>query len=78
LEIKKEVEETQKRRLTNLRQTRDDKKANKALAALDQAASSDTNLMPELINCAKAYVSLGEMIDVLKNNFGEYTEPAEF
>jgi hypothetical protein len=34
--------------------------------------------MPELVKCAKAYATLGEMINVLKDNFGEYTEPAEF
>ena len=78
LEIKKEVEQKQVDRLKRLKSARDSKTVEKSLAALDLATVSNTNLMPALIDCAKAYVSLGEMINVLKNRFGEYTEPAEF
>lgn len=78
LEIKKEVEDKQVQRLGNLRETRDNDMVAKALSALDDAAATGKNLMPELINCAKSYVTLGEMINILKDNFGEYNEPAEF
>ena len=78
LEIKKEVEDKQVQRLVNLRETRDNDLVAKALSALDDAAATGKNLMPELINCAKSYVTLGEMINILKDNFGEYNEPAEF
>jgi methylmalonyl-CoA mutase N-terminal domain/subunit len=78
LEIKKEVEEKQKRRLKELKQTRDSQKVSMALKQLDDAATQGKNLMPEFINCAKTYATLGEMIDVLKRKYGEYVEPAEF
>jgi methylmalonyl-CoA mutase N-terminal domain/subunit len=78
LEIKKEVEEKQKKRLKDLKQVRDDKKVVSALKQLEDAAIQKKNLMPEFINCAKAYATLGEMINVLKKKYGEYVEHAEF
>jgi methylmalonyl-CoA mutase N-terminal domain/subunit len=78
LEIKKEVEEQQVKRLTKLKETRDNQKVIESLQSLKETAASDKNLMPEFIKCAKAYVSLGEMINVLKETFGEYVESTEF
>lgn len=78
LEIKKEVEEKQVRRLKDLRQKRDQKNVDAALASLKDAAINNRNLMPEFIACAKVYATLGEMINILKVPFGEYIEPAEF
>ena len=78
LEIKKEVEDKQKLRLEELKRTRDDKKVNIALKQLDEAATHGKNLMPDFINCAKTYATLGEMINILKQTYGEYVEPAEF
>ena len=72
------MEEKQKRRLKELKQTRDSQKVSNALKQLDEAATQGKNLMPEFINCAKTYATLGEMIDVLKQKYGEYVEPAEF
>ena len=37
--------------------------------------STETNLMPALIDCANAYVTLGEMCGVFRGVFGEYREP---
>ena len=42
------------------------------------AAFGHTNLMPVLIRAAKDYVTLGEMIDVMKVPFGEYQEAVVF
>jgi len=78
LEIKKEVEEKQVKRLKELRQLRNQQEVDKALASLKDAAVNNRNLMPEFIHCAKVYVTLGEMVNVLKEPFGEYVEPAEF
>jgi len=78
LEIKKEVEEKQIQRVKELKQSRNDQKVTAALASLSEAAVMGKNLMPEFINCAKAYATLGEMINVLREKFGEYVEPAEF
>jgi methylmalonyl-CoA mutase N-terminal domain/subunit len=78
LEIKKEVEERQVQRLKKLREKRDNDKVSVALKELKLAAESGKNLMPELINCAKSYTTLGEMVNVLKDIYGEYIEPAQF
>jgi methylmalonyl-CoA mutase N-terminal domain/subunit len=42
------------------------------------AATNDTNLMPLLVDCAKAYCTLGEMVDVLKDEWGEFVQPTVF
>ena len=78
LEIKKEVEEKQVKRITELRQSRDQQKVDEVLVSLKDAAIKNRNLMPEFIACAKVYATLGEMINVLKEPFGEYIETAEF
>jgi len=49
------------------------------LAALGKAAAQqNVNLMPLLIDCAKAYCTVGEMVDVLKEQWGEFQQPAVF
>jgi methylmalonyl-CoA mutase N-terminal domain/subunit len=42
------------------------------------AAQGDVNLMPLLVDCAKAYCTVGEMVDVLKDEWGEFQQPAVF
>ncbi len=42
------------------------------------AAQENVNLMPLLIDCAKAYCTVGEMVDVLKEQWGEFQQPAVF
>jgi len=78
LEIKKAVEEQQIRRLADLRKKRDNHAVNEVLAELKQAAAGTQNIMPILVKAAKVYATLGEMVTILKNEFGEYTEPTEF
>ena len=78
LQIPPEVEKNQRNALKELRDERDDTKITESLAALKQGARSDENLMPLLINCAKNYVTLGEMVNVLKEVFGEYVETTDF
>ena len=43
-----------------------------ALHNLKEAASSDANLMPPVLEAVKAYASIGEICDVLRDVFGEY------
>ena len=43
-----------------------------------RAARDDDNLMPLLVDCAKAYCTVGEMVDVLKDEWGEFQQPAVF
>ncbi len=78
LQISEQVEKQQVSKLKKLRQERDNEQVNHCLDALKKAAENDLNLMPKLIACAKAYATIGEMINTLKEVFGEYVEPAEF
>ncbi len=78
LKITKEMVDRQVGNLQILRKRRDNVKVEEKLAALKEAAEGTANLMPYFIDCAHAYVTLGEMVGVLKQVFSEYTEPAVF
>ena len=61
-----------------IRAERDAAQAEKTLAALERAASDNaTNLMPYLVDCCHAYVSVGEMVERLKRQWGEFIEPVK-
>ena len=49
-----------------------------SLLALEAAASTEANLMPLLIDCARAECTLGEMVNALKRVFGVYRESPAF
>jgi methylmalonyl-CoA mutase N-terminal domain/subunit len=78
-----EVSEASRRshlaRLDRVRRERDGERVAAALARLRDCVSrpetSDTNVMPQLIECANAYATLGEMCGVFRAVFGEYREP---
>lgn len=76
--ISPEVEVTQKTRLAEVRAGRDQQKVIELLDALRVAGESGSNLIPHLIDCTRAYVSLGEMCNALAEVFGIYEEPAVF
>lgn len=78
LEISPEVERKQRSRLADLRQSRNTETVERALAALKRAAEDGTNLIPKLLDCTRAYVTLGESCDTLAEVFGVYEEPAVF
>jgi methylmalonyl-CoA mutase N-terminal domain/subunit len=44
------------------------------LAALEQAARTDENLMPRILDAARCYATVGEISDRLRSVFGEYRE----
>jgi methylmalonyl-CoA mutase, N-terminal domain len=67
--------EKQVARLNRVRQERDQQAAHDALVALRAACVNAQNVMPYLIEAAKAYVTLGEMTDVMREVFGLYQEP---
>lgn len=60
--------------LRNLKEQRDNGKVKQCLERISNAARSDENLMPALIEAAKAYVSIGEITSALKSVWGEYQE----
>jgi len=76
--IPEEVEKVQIQRVKELRETRNNAEVKRTLGELKKAAEENRNLMPYLIECAKAYCTLGEMVNTLKEVFGEYEEPVEF
>lgn len=66
------------KRLMEIRNTRDKKKAKESLKALERAARAKENVMPHLVDCCKSYATLGEMANVFRNVFGEFREPGIF
>ncbi|GBC81993.1 Methylmalonyl-CoA mutase [bacterium HR10] len=75
LYIDESVAEIQKERLRRLRARRDNAKVQRALEALKEAARGTENTMPYILECVRAYATLGEICDALKEVFGEYQEP---
>jgi methylmalonyl-CoA mutase N-terminal domain/subunit len=61
-------------RLNRVRRERDNERAGTALAALEEATRGSENTMPYLLECARSYCTLGEMMGVFRTVFGEYTE----
>ena len=76
LEIRKEVEEEQISLLSALKATRDKAVVTQSLDAITNAAKNNDNLMPLIINAAKSYASMGEIVDAMKVVFGEWEENA--
>ena len=78
LTISPEVEITQKKRLSEIRQSRNQEKVNESIAEIRDAAINNINLMPVLLKAARNYVTLGEMVGELKEVFGTYEEITVF
>jgi methylmalonyl-CoA mutase, N-terminal domain len=79
LVIGPETEERQKKAVAKVRADRDAARAEDALNALRAMAKEETeNSIPVLVNAAKAYVTLGEMVEALKAEWGVYSEPPRF
>ncbi|HEV7515357.1 MAG TPA: methylmalonyl-CoA mutase family protein [Thermoanaerobaculia bacterium] len=74
LQIDPEGERQQVARLRAVRERRDAAKAKAAVAGLTAAAQEDRNLMPPILACVQAEVTLGEIADALRGVFGEYAE----
>jgi methylmalonyl-CoA mutase N-terminal domain/subunit len=68
----------QVRKVQTLREERDNQKVTDSLKALEKAARDKENVMPYLVDCCKAYATVGEMADVFRDVFGEYVEPSIF
>jgi methylmalonyl-CoA mutase N-terminal domain/subunit len=75
LRVSHEVERAQVAALADRRAARDEAAVSKALALLGQAARTDANLVPLLIDAARVEATLGEMCDVLRAEWGVYREP---
>src|SRR6185295_7946781 len=71
LRIDPEVEREQHERLATLRKKRDAKKAKSALDAVRDACRTSDNLLERFVAAAHAWCTLGEIADVLRQEFGE-------
>jgi methylmalonyl-CoA mutase N-terminal domain/subunit len=70
--------EEQVQRLQEVKRERDNRKVLQLLKDLESAAKSEKNVMPYLLECCKAYATLGEMTKVFKGVYGEFKEPSIF
>jgi methylmalonyl-CoA mutase N-terminal domain/subunit len=68
------VQERAIERLRHLRSTRDHERVQSCLRYLEQAARLGENTVPALIDCVRAYATIGEMCGVLGNVWGMYQE----
>ena len=74
LYIDETTAEKQLARLEELKGTRDQEAVHRALDALREAARGTANTMYPLLECARAYATVGEMCDALREAWGEYEE----
>jgi methylmalonyl-CoA mutase N-terminal domain/subunit len=74
--IGENVADYQKSRLAEIKRNRDGRRVSELLQELRETAKTDRNLLPVMVNAVKAYASVGEISDALKDVFGVYEEPA--
>jgi methylmalonyl-CoA mutase N-terminal domain/subunit len=74
LYIDESAGETQVAKLEKVRRTRDAGRATRALDAIRETAATAGNLMPPILDAVRAYATIGEMCDALRDVWGEYEE----
>lgn len=75
LYIDESVEQQQIERLHNLRKTRDNDKVQRTLDGVREFARGSGNMMYPILEAVKAYATLGEICNAMRDVFGEYREP---
>jgi methylmalonyl-CoA mutase N-terminal domain/subunit len=78
LYIDESVQAEQTARVAALKRSRDARRVRRALDDLQDAARGTGNLMPPIVEASRAYATLGEMCDALREVWGEYQEPPVF
>ncbi len=74
LKVDPKVEQLQRDKITKTKETRDESTVKEKLEALKKAAEGNDNTMPFILEAVKAYATLGEICDVLREVFGEYQQ----
>jgi len=74
LKINPEIEKNQIEFLKKIKAERNNSLVNEKLKSLKEAAQSDANLMPFIIDAVRVYASIGEICNTLREVFGEYRE----
>ncbi len=70
--------QTQIDKLKALRRTRNNREVARSLKTLEKTAQEGSNVMPVLVDCCRAYATVGEMAGVFRDVFGEWREPRLF
>ncbi|MDK9700358.1 MAG: methylmalonyl-CoA mutase family protein [bacterium] len=78
LQISEGAEQRQCDILKQIRRDRNNVQADECIARLKGACEEGKNVMPYVIDCANAMVTLGEMVEVMKTVYGEYIETSVF
>ena len=78
LKVTEEADATQRARLADLRSRRDSERVEKSLVALSDAAEREENVIPAMLECARAYCTLYEIRHALERVYGAYREPVFF
>ena len=78
LEIRKEVEEEQNKRLNTIKSNRNNQDVEASLLKIQECCKSGENLMPSIIKAVESYATLGEIVDSMKEVFGEWQEKVFF
>jgi len=74
LKINEQIERDQVARLRAIREKRDASQVERAMSHLAEAAAGDQNLLPKILECVEAYVTVGEISHALRKVWGEYRE----
>ena len=78
LRVTDAAEQSQRERMAGLRRRRDTELVARRLEALRAAAQRDENIIPAMLDCARAYCTLFEIREVLERIYGSYREPVFF
>ena len=78
LEIGPEVEKERINSINKLKANRDQTLVQQSLNSIQECCKNKKNIMPAIINAAKSNVTLGEIVTVMKVEFGEWQEAASF
>ena len=78
LEIGRDVEECQKKKIASLRKSRNNDSVEKTLSKVEESCKNGNNLLPPIIEAVKAGATMGEIVITMKNEFGEWNETSVF
>ena len=78
LEIGRDVEEHQNKKIEKLRKSRDAEYVKNTLSKVKDSCKNGDNLLPSIIGAVKAGATMGEIVIIMKNEFGEWNETSVF
>jgi methylmalonyl-CoA mutase N-terminal domain/subunit len=74
LHVSEEVQDRQLERLADVKDERDDEAVEAALDTLREAVDADENVMPAIVDAVKVYATMGEIMHVFEEQYGQYRE----